>query len=64
MALSDLTTAVADLSAHTKRLQDARARKVELRLELDAVDAAIEAAKAAVDTTQTLVRDLASKVGQ
>jgi len=64
MALSDLTTAVADLSAHTKRLQEARARKVELRLELDAADAAIEAARSAIDTTQALVKELASRVGQ
>ena len=57
-------TAVADLSTHTKRLADAKARKVELRLELDAVNAAIEAAQSAIDTTQSLVKELASRVGQ
>ena len=55
MALTDLSRAFADLSTHTKRLEEAKARKAELRLELDAVNASmnlpdvINAAKAAQD---------------
>ena len=64
MALTDLSRAFADLSTHTKRLEDAKARKAELRLELDAVNAAIDAAENAVQTTQRLVKELASKLGQ
>ena len=54
MALTDLSRAFADLSTHTKRLEEARARKAELRLELDAVNAVIGAAGSAVETTQKL----------
>ena len=64
MALVDLTVAFSDLSKHTKRLEDAKARKAELRLELDAVNAAIDAAESAVQTTQKLVKELAAKLGQ
>ena len=64
MALTDLSRAFADLSTHTKRLEEAKARKAELRLELDAVNAAIDAAENAVQTTQRLVKELASRLGQ
>ena len=64
MALTDLSRAFADLSTHTKRLEDAKARKAELRLELDAVNAAIDAAENAVQTTQRLVKELAARLGQ
>ena len=64
MALNDLSRAFADLSTHTKRLEEAKARKAELRLELDAVNAAIDAAENAVQTTQRLVKELASRLGQ
>lgn len=64
MALTDLSRAFADLSTHTKRLDEAKARKAELRLELDAVNAAIEAAGSAVETTQRLVKELAARLGQ
>ena len=64
MALTDLSRAFADLSTHTKRLEEAKARKAELRLELDAVNAAIDAADNAVQTTQRLVKELASRLGQ
>lgn len=64
MALTDLSRAFADLSTHTKRLEEAKARKAELRLELDAVNAAIDAAKNAVQTTQRLVKELAARLGQ
>ena len=64
MALTDLSRAFADLSAHTKRLEEAKARKAELRLELDAVNAAIDAADNAVQTTQRLVKELAARLGQ
>ena len=64
MALTDLSRAFADLSTHTKRLEEAKARKAELRLELDAVNASIDAAENAVQTTQRLVKELASRLGQ
>ena len=64
MALTDLSRAFADLSTHTKRLEEAKARKAELRLELDAVTAAIDAAENAVQTTQRLVKELAARLGQ
>ena len=64
MALTDLSRAFADLSTHTKRLEEAKARKAELRLELDAVNAAIDSAENAVQTTQRLVKELASRLGQ
>jgi len=64
MALNDLSRAVADLSTHTKRLEEAKARKAELRLELDAVNASIDAAENAVQTTQRLVKELAARLGQ
>jgi len=64
MALTDLSRAFADLSTHTKRLEEAKARKAELRLELDAVNAAIDAADNAVQTTQRLVKELAARLGQ
>jgi hypothetical protein len=64
MALTDLSRAFADLSTHTKRLEEAKARKAELRLELDAVNAAIDAAENAVQTTQRLVKELAARLGQ
>ena len=64
MALTDLSRAFADLSTHTKRLEEARARKAELRLELDAVNAVIDSSLSAVETTEKLVRELAAKVGQ
>ena len=64
MALTDLSRAFADLSTHTKRLEDAKARKAELRLELDAVNASIDAAENAVQTTQRLVKELAARLGQ
>ncbi len=64
MALNDLSRAFADLSTHTKRLEEAKARKAELRLELDAVNAAIDAADNAVQTTQRLVKELAARLGQ
>jgi len=64
MALNDLSRAFADLSTHTKRLEEAKARKAELRLELDAVNAAIDAAENAVQTTQRLVKELAARLGQ
>jgi chromosome segregation ATPase len=64
MALTDLSRAFADLSTHTKRLEEAKARKAELRLELDAVNASIDAAENAVQTTQRLVKELAARLGQ
>ena len=64
MALNDLSLAFADLSTHTKRLEEAKARKAELRLELDAVNASIDAAENAVQTTQRLVKELAARLGQ
>lgn len=64
MALTDLSRAFADLNTHTKRLEEAKARKAELRLELDAVNAAIDAAENAVQTTQRLVKELAARLGQ
>lgn len=64
MALTDLSRAFADLSTHTRRLEEAKARKAELRLELDAVNAAIDAAENAVQTTQRLVKELAARLGQ
>lgn len=64
MALNDLSRAFADLSTHTKRLEEAKARKAELRLELDAVNASIDAAENAVQTTQRLVKELAARLGQ
>lgn len=64
MALNDLSRAFADLNTHSKRLEEAKARKVELRLELDAVNASIDAASSAVETTQKLVKELAAKLGQ
>jgi len=64
MALTDLSRAFADLSTHTKRLEEAKARKAELRLELDAVNASIDAADNAVQTTQRLVKELAARLGQ
>ena len=64
MSLNSLSRAVDDLNAHTKRLEVAKARRAELRLELDAVNGAIEAAQSAIETTEMLVKDLASKVGQ
>ena len=64
MALTDLSRAFADLSTHTKRLEEAKARKAELRLDLDAVNAAIDAADNAVQTTQRLVKELAARLGQ
>jgi len=64
MALTDLSRAFADLSTHTKRLEDARQRKADLRLELDAVNAVIDSSLSAVETTEKMVRELAAKVGQ
>ncbi len=64
MALTDLSRAFADLSTHTRRLEEAKARKAELRLELDSVNAAIDAADNAVQTTQRLVKELAARLGQ
>jgi len=64
MALTDLSRAFADLSTHTKRLEDARQRKADLRLELDAVNAVIDSSLSAVETTEKRVRELAAKVGQ
>jgi len=64
MALTDLSRAFADLSTHTKRLEEAKARKAELRLELDAINASIDAAENAVQTTQRLVKELAARLGQ
>jgi len=64
MALTDLSRAFADLSTHTKRLEEAKARKAELRLELDAVNASIDAAENAVQTSQRLVKELAARLGQ
>jgi len=52
------------LSTHTKRLEEAKARKAELRLELDAINASIDAAENAVQTTQRLVKELAARLGQ
>lgn len=64
VSLNSLSQAVADLSTHTKRLEDARQRKADLRLELDAVNAVIDSSLSAVETTEKLVRELAAKVGQ
>lgn len=64
MSLNSLSRAVDDLNAHTSRLEAAKARRAELRLELDAVNGAIEAAQSAIETTEKLVRELAGKVGQ
>ena len=64
MALTDLSRAFADLSTHTRRIEEAKARKAELRLELDAVNASIDAAENAVQTTQRLVKELAARLGQ
>jgi chromosome segregation ATPase len=64
VSLNSLSRAVDDLNAHTKRLEAAKARRADLRLELDAVNGAIEAAQSAIETTEKLVKELASKVGQ
>ena len=64
VSLNSLSRAVDDLNAHTRRLEAAKARRAELRLELDAVTAVIESAQSAIATTEKLVRELAEKVGQ